>query len=276
MGLSREIAYLPDVERLGDLRELLDRNVCWVGALDDADARNLIARAVSHEPTASETAEMLRLSGNFPAILKLVALWWMRHPTPPPIPRWQALLQAENNIEHRLAKLWDALTQEEQFALFEVRNATAATPALTRRHGPTLEHLQRKGVCIYERETWRVRGALWADYVQARGATSRGRIWQHPETREIYQGEAAIPDLTPLERRLLSYLIAHPRRPHESEALIAHIWEEKAYHMADNDLHQLVYRLRKKVDADPPQYIVTWKGRPGGYQFYPEGQPQPD
>lgn len=273
-GLPQEMAYLPDVARLGDLRELLDRNVCWVGAMSDADAKNLIARAILTPPGEDETAEILRLAGSFPALLKLIANWWANQTNPPPMQQWPDILGTENNIVHRLSKIWRRLTQEEQFALFEAHNKRLPPPALKKRQMATLQRLEHKGVCEHLHEQWHVRGKLLAAYVAEVGGASRGKIWQDPETQAIYQGLTRIENLTPLEMRLLRYFILNPHRPHATETLIEYVWEEKSYDMASNDLQQLVYRLRKKVDTVPPHYIVTWSDRHSGYQFYPEGQPR--
>lgn len=291
VGMQQEIAYLPNPEPLGELYELLDRNVCWVGAMTDADAKEVIAQALwaaTTLPTAAEIDAMLRLSGNFPALLQLIAYWWSNVSPQPPIKHWLTILSAENNIRRRLTKMWNGLTQEEQFVLSEISRGQNHAPEETERDRGAqvtperfeqcprdlLVRLARKGVCEQTTTSWKVRGELLETYVGEIGASSRGRIWQNKETQEIYQGLTRIDDLTPLERRLLQYFITYPYQPHESEALIAYVWEDKSADMVDNDLQQLVYRLRKKIDGIPPQYIVTWKGRPGGYQFYPEGRPQ--
>jgi DNA-binding response OmpR family regulator len=34
--------------------------------------------------------------------------------------------------------------------------------------------------------------------------------------------------------------------------------------------------IRKRIEPNPakPRYLITWHGRPGGYQFFPEGKPE--
>jgi hypothetical protein len=294
VGMNQEVAYLPEPERLGEMYELLDRNVCWVGAMADADAQNLIDRATGSNatsPSPDEVEMMLRLTGNFPALLKLTALWWANTSPTYPLERWGSILIQENNVAHRLEKLWNGLTQEEQFVLAEMCGAQTfkldapssqqavlarRDPAggLDDRYRPLLVRMVQKGVCQSTATGWSVRGELLTAYVKDVGASSRGRIRLDPETQEIHQGLTPMTDLTPLEMRLLRYLIQNPRKPHTKDALIAHVWESKSETMLDNDLQQLVYRLRKKLDTNPPRYIITWKGRPGGYQFYPEGRPR--
>jgi hypothetical protein len=291
VGMQQEVAYLPNPELLGEMYELLDRNVCWVGAMSHEDAQGVIEQTVHATgslPTAAETNTMLRLSGNFPALLQLIVYWWQNTSARPPVEEWLAALLAENNIRRRLIKMWEGLTQEEQFLLSEIAgiqgcssekigNVQSSQPGNERAGQPLqdlLVRLSRKGICEQTLTGWSIRGDLFLAYVKEVGTSSRGRIWLDQETHEINQGLARIDDLTPLERRLLQYLILHPYQPHENEALIDYVWEDKAMDMVDNDLQQLIYRLRKKIDVIPPQYIITWKGRPGGYQFYPEGRPK--
>ncbi len=291
VGMQQEVAYLPNPELLGEMYELLDRNVCWVGAMQDADAREVIARTIHAEtglPTTAEVDTMLRLSGNFPALLQLMAYWWQNTSPKPSTQDWSAALLGENNVRRRLVKMWDGLTQEEQFLLSEIARLqmcavveTGDVQALqyksekfAQHRQNLLSHLAQKGVCERTTAGWKIRGDLLLAYVEEVGLSSRGRIWLDKETQEINQGFTPIDDLTPLERRLLQYFVLHPYTLHENDTLIAYVWEDKSGDMIDNDLQQLVYRLRKKIDVIPPQYIITWKGRPGGYQFYPEGRPK--
>jgi len=289
VGMQQEVAYLPDPEALGEMYDLLDRNVCWVGAMGHEDAQGVIAQtlhATADFPTAAEMDMMLRLSGNFPALLQLVAYWWQKISPRPLVSEWSAALLAENNVRRRLTKMWDGLTQEEQFFLSAIAGMQMHSPTemesvqCLKNVGCGLERqnlllrLAHKGVCEQTPTGWSIRGDLFLAYVREAGMSSRGRIWLDKETQVINQGLTHITNLTPLERRLLQYFILNPYKPHESETLISYIWEDKSDDMVDNDLQQLIYRLRKKIDGVPPQYIITWKGRPGGYQFYPEGRPK--
>lgn len=276
VGLSQALAYLPDPDRLGELYELLDRNVCWVGALTEPDARNLIARTIGAAaalPAEAECQAMLRLSGNFPALLKSVASWWVNTTVLPPLSQWLAALLAESSIQYRLTKVWRALTQEEQFVLAEVSRQPAHSDWFTERYYASLTTLVQKGVCCHLANGWQVQGELLAAQVQQLGPTSRGRLWLAADTQVLYQGRTPLRDLTPLEARLLRYFIQRPRQLHTKDELLAWLWPDKSQTMIDNDLQQLISRLRKKIDTTPPQYIVTWKGDAGGYQFYPEGRP---
>jgi DNA-binding response OmpR family regulator len=78
-----------------------------------------------------------------------------------------------------------------------------------------------------------------------------------PNRREVYieQGEAI--NLTPLECRLLDYLMLNAGQIVTAEAIIAQVWGVEG---GDRDmLRQLVRRLRSKIEPDPaqPVYIET-------------------
>jgi hypothetical protein len=284
VGTSKAITHLPDPDRLGGLYELLDRNVCWVGAMTEPDARDLLNRAtvmVDRPLEEEEIISILELSGRFPALLKLIAHWWMSDVSPPPTHRWLVLLKEEANIQHRLTKMWEGLTQEEQFCLHELhrlrncqcQDTAARLRAFERQYDLPLQQLSQKGVCQRTTTGWEVTGNLLQAHVEKVGPSSRGKIWRDVVTREIYQGSERLENLTPLEQQLLHHFLDHPREPQEKDQLINNLWPEKSDQIIANDLQQLVYRVRKKVDTSPPQYIITWKGRPSGYQFYPEGRP---
>ena len=47
--------------------------------------------------------------------------------------------------------------------------------------------------------------------------------------------------------------------------------------VANARLQQVVRQLRKVIEPNPSQpiYLITWRGKPeGGYQLFPNGQPQ--
>ena len=72
--------------------------------------------------------------------------------------------------------------------------------------------------------------------------------------------------LTYLETRLLYILMSHPDQLVTTEILVERIWG--LYHKGDTAmLKNLVYRLRRKIEADPanPRYLVT-EGN-AGYKF---------
>jgi DNA-binding response OmpR family regulator len=82
-----------------------------------------------------------------------------------------------------------------------------------------------------------------------------------PGKRELVVGQDSEPvSLTPLEYRLLEYLMINHGQVLTFEMIIDDVWGPGA---ADRDmLRQLVHRLRIKIEPDPtqPQYIQTVPG----------------
>jgi hypothetical protein len=303
VGMSQEVAYLPDPTALGNMYELVDSNVCWVGAMNDEDARNLIARAMdtaSQSPSEVEVTTMLALSGGFPSLLRAICNWWLTTEDRPATSKWAATLLAKRSIRHRLTKIWSSLTQEEQFVLSEVqrlqtlaggdgtgdgkgtnglsKNFDKVFQDFSQQQDHALTHLVAKGVCDRIGTGWRVAGELLAAHVERAEGRGRGKVWLDEQTEEIYQGPTPLKDLTSLERSVLSFLVRRPRIRHTKTDLIISTWPDELRQkgVSDNSLYQMMLTLRRKIEPNPsePRYLITWRGKPeGGYQFFPEGRP---
>ncbi len=118
VGMEQAVTFLPDPTLLGDMAELLDSHVCWVGAMNDDDAQRVIAKASHNAPIpASEMREMLTLTGNFPVLLKNIGEWWLDTLDKPSYSQWRKLLATNDIFQHRLSRLWKGLTQKEKFVL---------------------------------------------------------------------------------------------------------------------------------------------------------------
>ncbi|MEW5985177.1 MAG: response regulator transcription factor [Chloroflexota bacterium] len=92
-----------------------------------------------------------------------------------------------------------------------------------------------------------------------------GELTLDPGRREVRIGQTEPVPLTPLETRLLDYLMLNAGRVLTVEVLLDHVWGPEG---GDRDmLRQLVRRLRSKIEPDPaqPTYIETVAGL--GYGF---------
>ena len=298
-GMIQEVAALPDPTILGNMYELLDNYVCWVGAMTEADSRNLIARATYAAPTRPGEADivtMLTLAGGYPALLRAMCHWWLMTENRPAHREWAAILFAERNIQHRLARIWTGLTQEEQFSLAELQKLqTVVMEAASRNHQEAVKKpkpfdeafiephrdilmaLSAKGVCRQTETGWCIAANLLATYVARAKGQGRGRIWVDEKTGEIYQGQTLLQNLTTLERSVLSFLIKYPRARHTKTDIIIKTWpdEFRRQGVSDNSLYQVIFTIRQEIEPNPsqPSYLITWRGKPeGGYQFFPEGR----
>ncbi|UCG24797.1 MAG: response regulator transcription factor [Chloroflexota bacterium] len=87
-----------------------------------------------------------------------------------------------------------------------------------------------------------------------------GELTLNASRRELQIGADKTIFLTPLENRLLRYMMINAGHVLDSEAIIAKVWGQEG---ADQDmLRQLVSRLRRKIEPDPaqPTYIENVPG----------------
>lgn len=298
VGMRQAAAYLPDPAVFGDMYELFDYHVCYVGALTLSDAAHMLAvllRDDHAEPDEAELAALLGLCGGFPSLLRTTAnLWAFGKLNECDTAGWLNALLSDTSIQYRLERLWQGLTQEERQVLAEIQKRPAANaaqlgwpdkrpPVAARRApeqwaDPVAELLAAKGCCIRDTDGWRVNGELLAAYVARNAGAVRGRIWFDEPARVIYQGQQSLDDLTPLEFDILRFLILNPHTRHTSDTIIDKAWppDENKHAVTPNNLQVHISSIRKKVEPNPatPRYLITWNGRPGGYQFFPEGKPE--
>lgn len=290
VGMSQEAAYLPDSVALGDMYILLDRFVCWVGPMVEADARQVIAQEISvplqkiaEAPVEAallmeeEIGALLVLTGGFPALLKATCHWWLTLPVKPPVNAWANALLAEHTLQYRLEEIWQSLTQEEQLVLAELQKLQARSAApggpeardpgssdkagnpvrlvegLKKQYEPALTRLTEKGLCRKTESGWGIAGDLLAAYIAQVEGRSRGKIWLDHTTGEFFQGQTLLEGFTALERAVLSFLVKHPRERHPKSVLIDHAWPEEFLRegITDDSLFQVVKKLRQKIEPLP-------------------------
>ena len=287
-GMRQEAAYLPDPAALGELYELLDSHVCWVGPMSAADARQMVAQEMAGSltgmPAEEDVEALLTLSGRFASLLKAACTWWSlteqrSQATPrPEQSEWLTVLLADAGVRHRLSEIWTGLSQEEKAAL-------AALPRPAGQAGPqaaaqeqVLSRLAAKGVVQSGEDGWGFTAELLAAYAATAAGQGLGRIWLDEATGQAYQGQVPILELAPLERSVLHFLIQQPYLRHTKTDLIVNTWpdELRRQGVTDDSLYQVIAGLRKRIEPLPSQpcYVVNWRGRPeGGYRFFPEGRP---
>ena len=301
VGMQQEALYLGDPAMLGDMYELLDSHVCLVGRLSESDAYSQllhVLRATATPPTLEEVADLLQLSGNFPSLLKAVGQWWLMNPQrPTTLAAWCEQLLTESSIEYRLDRIWNGLTQEEKLALAEVQKLQLRTG--TRRTGSgrigkeapasageeaeqtrLLERLAAKGLCTCVDKHWQINGILLNAYIARFEGRVPGKIWLDEQTHMIYQGQQPIEELTGLQYEILCFLVKNPRVRHTRDDIIDNGWPDvdQREGITPNALQVHIAAIRKRIEPRPsaPRYLLTWHGRPGGYQFFPEGKPEPE
>jgi hypothetical protein len=227
VGTRHELIYLPDPMVLGEMYEVLDTHVCWVGPMSEGDARQLITEethAATTSPKEKEVECLLGLTGGYPALLKAACHWWLDAADRPEVAEWLLLLLAERSVRFRLDEMWTGLTQEEKQILTTVQSQA---PKVAEQHRPTLARLSTKGLCQETEEGWRIFGDLFAAYTAEVQGQSSGKIWLDHKTDELYQDQTPLDSLSPLGRSVLHFLISHPRTRHTKTDLIVNAWPEE-------------------------------------------------
>jgi hypothetical protein len=303
VGVGYELAYLRDPMEMGKLYKLLDEHICWLGAMDERDARWVISQveaATRRVFTEAEIDRLIEITGGYPSLLRMASLWLARVSPVPDKAKWGEILLAERSLQHRLESLWNGLTVEEQLALSELQKLQSqlskekgevrpetpgksaaldkAFQGLSEQHRDVLNALTAKGFCQPLGKYRRIQNELLASYIASVEGRGSGKIWLDEEADVIYFGRTPLEDLAPLEQSVLSFLIKHPRVRHTKTDLIINTWPDELRRegVTDQSLYQVILELRKKIEPNwtKPSYLVTWRGKPeGGYQFFPEGKP---
>lgn len=286
VGMLREVAYLSDPVLVEPLHDILDVNVCWVGPLNETDARDMILREL--RATAIEETDIgwiAQLTGGHPMLIRITCHWLLSTPVKPPQAQWLEILLAQRKVKRRLERIWNGLTQEEQFTVSELQKIQSWPPErqkekqrIVKQHQDTLIQLQKKGICHPAKDEWRTFGTLFANYVAQVEGRGRGRVWLDKNTDELYQGQTLVESLTHLERAALHFFVKHPRVRHAHSDIIEAVWPEDVQKegVSTETLYQTIRGVRKKIEPNPskPVYVINWRGQPeGGYQFFSEGLP---
>ncbi len=305
VGMRQEVGYFSDPDDLGDMYELLDNRICWVGRMSESDARYMINQIIS--VTRSDVDDtvieaILALSGFFPIVIKALCHWWLANPDQLNGTSWakilkdkqqrsrfERMLMTESGLQYRFKRIWRGLTQEEQLVLSEIRKVQAQSKGqqkhlnnLIKRQPLVFERLKMKGVCDRTEKGWSILGNLMAAFVDQVEGRSRGKIWIDDKAEELYQGQQLLEGLTNLQATMLKYLVNNPRAFHSKTDLIFAIWPDQKLRdgeVSDDALYQVIKGVRNKIEPNPskPHYLITWRATPeNGYKFYPEGKPEPN
>jgi len=287
VGLRHELAYVRAPDELGELYEILDTHVCWVGSMQREDARWVVSQVEEGmgRPFGDEQIErLIDLTGAYPALLRSASLWLAQASPVPDAATWERELLADPGIQSRLQDLWRGLTGEEQAALSVLHTDPPATPErehqrsveqIEEKYHAVLTGLEDKHICIKTGAGWGVFSPLFARFVASVKGISAGRIWHDPKTDRFFRGEGELTGLSEQDRRLLRHFLEHPLAIHSIDDLIGAAWAEyESSGVSDMAVQQAIRHLRTQIEMNParPCYLVTQHG--AGYRFFPEGAPQ--
>ena len=166
----------------------------------------------------------------------------------------QDFLLSHRQIRGVLTELYNYLTPHEKSLLQNLGNANEATDEL--KYLNLIGLIKNNAIAI----------PLLEEFMKQQELGTDETLTFDEERNEISKGNTEITDqLTPSEFRLLKYLIINKGKVCEKEELINNVWKDSKTQegVTDQALDQIIYRLRKKIEADPnnPQFITTIKGR---------------
>lgn len=286
-GLRRPVSYLRDPLQLGELYEVIDMHVCWLGAMNDSDSRWVISQAeqATQQAFSEETiAELIRLTGGYPALLRAASFWRATVAPVPNLADWEALLATEPSLQNRLRDMRLSLTGEEEATLFTLQQ-TLAQPVspqqveslrqIGQKYHTTLQVLQQKRLCQYTETGWQIFSPIVAHFIAHMEGVSAGRIRYEARSQRFWQGERELTHLSAKDIELLRHFMTHPLMVHSIDDLIDAAWvEDDSSGVSKEAVQQAIRHLRKQIEPNPakPCYLLT--EHRVGYRFFPEGAPQ--
>jgi DNA-binding winged helix-turn-helix (wHTH) protein len=277
VGMRQAVPYLPNPDILGELYELLDLHTLWLGPMCAEDSQRMIEyelNHISHHPQPFDIDLLTKLTGGFPSLIKAVCQWWMHQSKRPLSAQWPSQLLQDFGVQYRLGEIWDGLDQAEQSALYSLVKKFKSNYSVAE---IVWERMMQKGVWVAGESGREVNGELLQLYVQTAVSPSWNKLWFDPMSGHLYQGDAIMDALTPLEQAVLLFFIKHPEQRLTKSVIIANAWPDDTHRdgVSDESLYQIIKGIRKQIEPDPskPSYLVTWRGTPeGGYILFLEGK----
>lgn len=286
-GLRYEVAYIRSPIELGELYEIVDTHQCWLGAMEQEDARWVISQvetATGQTFMEAQVEQLINLTGGYPAFLRTTSLWLTRVSPLPSPEDWLASWLAEPGILSRLEDLRQGLTGEEEAALSVLQRTRQITTLKDRqeslrqigqKYQSVLERLQYKRLCQLSEAGWQLSSPLFAGFVAQMAGISAGKIHHDSVTDQFFLGDQEMTSLSDRDRRLLQYFVSHPWQVHTIYDLVEAAWpEDVAQAVEEAAVQQALRHLRKQIEPNPakPCYVVNERG--AGYRFFPEGAPR--
>ncbi len=109
----------------------------------------------------------------------------------------------------------------------------------------------------------RIRALLRRTYIDER-AVQVGQLTLDPGSHRVKVGETTL-DLSPIEFRLLHFMMTHPDRVYNRDQLLDHVWGENVY-IQERTVDVHIRRLRKNLHPHGLDHLIeTVRGT--GYRF---------
>ena len=257
-----------------EFREMFQPYTHILRPLHRTDAERLVAylaRKQGDAPSPEHTDLVIELSGGHPGLTERVygSLRPDISEVASPLQVMATELNQEWPIQKECRRLWDELEDEEHAGLRALVQGETLPPGTVHRQA-----LEAKGL-IVERGDGHlaVFSPVFAAFVQQESArhqptTCRG-LWYEADTRQILlDGEDITRELSADQYALLVFLSQRPGVVCSKDEVAQAVWPGQIQEgITDDQIYQLIRRVREKVEPDPlnPCYIITVRGQ--GYQL---------
>jgi DNA-binding winged helix-turn-helix (wHTH) protein len=257
-----------------EFRELFQPYTHILCPLHRTDAERLVAylaRKQGDTPSPEHTDLVIELSGGHPGLTERIygSLRPDISEVASPLQVMATELNQEWPIQKECRRLWDELEDEEHAGLLALVQGETLPPGTVHRQA-----LEAKGL-IVERGDGHlaVFSPVFAAFVQQESArhqptTCRG-LWYEADTRQIMlDGEDITRELSADQYALLVFLSQRPGVVCTKDEVAQAVWPDQSQEgITDDQIYQLVRRVREKVEPDPenPSYIATVRGQ--GYRL---------
>lgn len=266
----RDLQELVDNELLKEFYDFFVDNTVYMSLYDKSAISFIfsqIEKIAGEKLTEEEKDKLIELTGGHTKILKVCAETVLLEKTPVDI---NSLL-TKQIVKASLYELWLFLTAEEQKSLIDVALNKPVEP------DSALDNLLNFGFLKQSSNSSNNNNfsftiPIFEEFVKNIASTLKEeKIVFDQSTREIKKGQNVISDLlSPLEFRLLRFLVENKERIIERDEIINSVWNTKSVEgVTDQAIDQLIFRLRRKIEDDPnnPKHLLTIKGR--GLRFIP-------
>lgn len=260
-SLNRPIENMVEPSVLVDFSDLLLGNIVYLQLMDSPSLsfRRSYIEKVSGKSLEEKTYQsILSLTGGHGQLTRLGTEIFL---TQKEIPLdLSSFLLQEKLLREALYNVWNTFSPEEQTILEKAAKNEAVTN----------EYLEKTGMLNNGEVAIPLLKNLILSNLQKPPPDEH--IVFDTATNEIKKGYIVLSDtLTPLEYRLLSFLLHNREKIVTREEIILSVWKEDktTAGVTDQALDQLMFRLRKKIEDNPnnPVHLQTVKGR--GFKFTP-------
>lgn len=249
-SLPRPLEELLEPSFLSEYYEFIAGNIIYLPFYDPLglNFRLSYLEKVTHKKISGEIKkELIKLTGGHGKLMRVCFEILLSEK---PRDNLCEFLLDKSSVKASLFEIWNALSVQEQEELKKRKETDyLAALGLLKKGGMTIPLLEK----FIEKLPKKVYPIIFDPY-----------------KNEIRRGDEDFTEkLSPSEFRLLKFLIINHDKTCSKEEIISNVWKDTQTQegVTDQALDQIIYRVRKKIEADPnnPTRVLTVKGR--GYKF---------